>query len=213
MKSLLILGSLMLASTAYAQSYVGIMAGDLDYHLSCDKGKDSSCKNSADAWRVFGGVIAAPEKAWSLGPVALDGLELGYTRISERKESIPGGASVYDPEWTDSNFQFLPADVERRVKVDALTVAGVAHLPVGPYVRLAARLGAAYVSAQITRSINGVSSDSNTRNSLQPYGGLGIEIDVGKYATLSAVYEQIRFKVGDDRGHVSWVGLGAQTKF
>lgn len=213
MKKLLIWAgvSLLCSSSALAQGYAGALLGVAHYSGICSQGSD--CDKSSSSYRVFAGMKLAPERSLKLGPIAVDAFEFGYTRFGRHDETVPDGALVYDPDWTDEDLQYLPVDVRQRVRVDALTAAAVAHWPVASTFRLAGRVGVAYVSAEGAENVEGTSNAATTRNSLQPYGGLGIEFDVTKWATLSAVYDVVRFKVGSDSGQVSFIGLGAQASF
>lgn len=194
---------------AHAEGYVGAVAALTSIGGGCDA-RFSECDKKGFGLKIYFGSRFAPSNQLDFGVGKLESIEIGainFGKSDSRGTVVIPGADSVDPTLPG---YFLGSTT---ATANALIVAGVARVPVADNFVATAKAGAAYVSSTIKYFIAGASNGSVTATKLQPYIGLGLELDVGSGLKIVGSYDWTRFNVESQKGNLGALGVGAQFGF
>ena len=161
-----------LAGTAAAERYVGIGAGASHFKVDC-AGLDR-CDKSDVGVKFFGGYRYTPMLS----------VEAGYIDFGKSKST-----------GTQDGFQ-----LEGVLKSQALLVNAAVKAPLVAGVDGVARIGLARVHASLDQRADGNVISSTTRESWQPYVGLGLQYKVRQDVSVDLGVDMTRAKVDTATG-------------
>lgn len=127
-------------------------------------------------------------------------------------DTVPAAFVGY--QFLDSNFLMLSAELgyydlgsysgsNYKVESEALTLAGVVYVPIGPFFEVYAKAGMAAVS--VDTKLNGVKKDYDATES---FGGVGFAFDI--FDTIDIYAEYLRF---DNKVDSEMMGVGIRLDF
>ena len=127
--------------------------------------------------------------------------------VLDDSEYVPAGFVGY--QFLDTNFLMLSAELgyydlgdfdNRRVEIEssAVTLAGVAYLPIGPFFEVYAKAGIAAVKAEIE-----IDGDTNDFDDEEFFGGVGFAFDI--FDTIDIYAEYLQF---DSELESEMIGIG-----
>ena len=211
MKKTLLLAAMIVASSAsHSQGYVGAMISLSRMSDAC--AQSLRCEGSTNAgFKIFAGSSLPAEQVLTLGSAKLGRVEVGALRFGKTTSSGQVATQVYDPVTDDFPTVLVPG--RERVQADAILAAAVVDVAVLPNLNLATKLGVAYVSATAVSERNGARVDSQTKSSVQPYIGFGIEYALPYDVQLQGGVDWTRYRVDGRSGSAMQVGLGAAVSF
>jgi len=173
---------------ASAQTYFGGAFGQGNFNVDC--GGATSCDKSGNGYKVYGGYKVNPAIA----------IEAAYVSFGEAKLVVP-----------ESGFL-----VNVGFKSQGVLLAGAFRGNLNPNFSLVGRLGLSFLKTKTTGSLFGF-SESESKNSVKPYVGLGLEYAFNKNvrATAAADFTQAtaEFDGVSDSGAVRLLSAGLQYDF
>ncbi len=198
------------SACGYAQNYVGATFGVSKYaSLNCTD--STGCDNKGRAVKFFAGSKFSPSTGFGFGSFSIDAIEVGYINFGN---ALGGSTSVYTVYDADLDaYVGVIRPVSEKVEANAMTAAMVGRLPIGAGFSLAGRLGLAYVSTSVSRSVGTATDGSTQVNRVKPYFGLGVEYSMGKIMTIAGGVDLTQYDTGVTKGTLSTFGLGVQTEF
>lgn len=127
-------------------------------------------------------------------------------------DTVPAAFVGY--QFLDTNFLMLSAELgyydlgsysgtNYKVDADALTLAGVVYVPIGPFFEVYAKAGAASVSVDTT-----VGSIKQDDDGTEAFGGVGFSFDILDTIDIYAEYLQFDTEVDSEM-----VGVGVRFDF
>lgn len=172
------------ATAAQAQPYVGVSAGQSDYKVDCTGA--SSCDNQDAGYKLFGGWMFTPN-------FGVEGalFDLGKAR----------GA-------TDLPI-FGPLDVQTRAR--GISLVGVAALPVDDFA-LFAKAGVAYTRAELKAS--GAFGGTETESTFNPVYGVGASYAFTRNIGARIEWERFRIEYpGSQKDDADLISAGITYRF
>lgn len=197
-----------LCSAASAQGYAGAVASLSRLDFGCTNG--SACDEKGMGFKLYAGTKLSPARTLNFGIGAVDAIEMSYLKFGKGKTK---GSTEIDFFEDGSIFPF-PVDTTETALADALTVAAVAHVPIiADQFLVAGRLGVAYVSSTLRRTLDNKSAGGKTSSSFQPYAGLGLEFVIPNVVKIVGSADWTKYEVDGRRGTARLIGLGAEKEF
>jgi opacity protein-like surface antigen len=136
--------------------------------------------------------------------------------ITSEDDVTPAGFIGY--QFLDSNFLMLSAElgyydlgessgtvaeVPYSVDASALSLAGVAYVPIGPFVEVYAKAGAAMIDVE-----SRIADERSSDNDMEFFGGIGVALDI--FDTIDIYAEYLQF---DNRIDSQMLGVGIRLDF
>lgn len=189
MKKMMIAAALVVAAAgASAQTYVGAAFGQGNVNVDCDG--TTSCDKSDTGYKIYAGYKVNPAIA----------IEAAYVSFGEAKLVVPESGFLVDVGMESSG----------------VLLAGAFRGAVTPNFSVVGRLGLSFLKTKTSASLLGF-SDSESKNSVKPYFGLGMEYAFNKSlrATASADFTQAtaEYEGVSDTGAVRLLSVGLQYDF
>jgi hypothetical protein len=89
------------------------------------------------------------------------------------------------------------------VDASALSLAGVAYVPIGPFVEVYAKVGAAMIDVE-----SRIADERSSDNDMEFFGGVGVALDI--FDTIDIYAEYLQF---DNRIDSQMLGVGIRLDF
>lgn len=189
MKKMMIAAALVAtAAGASAQTYIGGALGQGRVNVDCDGA--TSCDKSDTGYKIYAGYKVNPAIA----------IEAAYVSFGEAKVKTPQSGLLVDVGF----------------KSKGVLLAGAFRGALNPDFSVVGRLGLSFLKTKTSASVLSF-SDSENKNSVKPYFGLGLEYAFNKNvrAIASADFTQATAEYNgvSDTGAVRLLGLGVQYDF
>jgi hypothetical protein len=209
MKKAIIFTSMLAAwGVSSAQSYIGADLTLSKYDVSCAQNNTCEAKHVGYGFRA--GAKFSPEHVLDLGGLALDAMEVGYSKFG--RVGATGSKSELQYKGGTTPVATI-VSTANSIAANALYAAIVAHVNVVQDVDASAKLGLAYVTTTSAYRSNGVTEGSKVESHFAPLLGVACEYALMSDVRLVAGVDFTRFNADGRSGALSVLKLGVNYAY
>lgn len=216
MKKYFIALSLLVASAAHSQGYIGLDYASGRVGVSC--ASNNVCSQKKGGYNIRFGTKLAEAYSLKIDDFSVDTIEVGLSKIG-RVDAIGNirqtvnAPSVNPPGTPNIVVTTATLPTQSSFSGNALYASLVARYLVVTDLAVYAKAGIALVSGTNSTKINNVSAGSVTENHWSPIVGIGAEYEVISGIKINSGFQALRVKSGVASGSVRQFTAGGQFSF